>query len=282
MRVQTAAVLVLCAVAVVSGHAQWINHPAAGIPRTKDGKPDLSATVPRAANGKPDLSGVWTTDSTPPEEMDRLFPGIGTFSVPGDDPRFFSKFFINVFADFKPEEIPIRPEALQVWKQRMADEGKDNPTSKCLPAGIPMGDLLPIPRQFIQLRDSLVVLNEGANPHRIVYTDGRKHPVDPIPTWLGYSVGTWDGDALVVDTRGFNDRTWLDASGHPRTESMHIIERLRRRDFGHMEVELTIDDPGAYTKPFSFRYSQTLRPDVVLLESVCAENERDRARLVGK
>lgn len=282
MRCRIAAVLMLCAGSAVSGHAQWLTHPAAGTPRTKDGKPNLSAPVPRAPDGKPDLSGVWTTDSTPFEEMERLFPGIGTFAVPGDDPRFFSKFFINVFADFKPQEIPIRPEALQVWKQRMADEGKDNPTSKCLPAGIPMGDLLPIPRQFIQLRDSLVVLNEGANPHRIIYTDGRKPPVDPIPTWLGYSVGRWSGDALMVYTHGFNDRTWLDASGHPRTESMHIIERLRRRDFGHMEVEVTIDDPGAYTKPFSFRYSQTLRPDVVLLESVCAENERDRARLVGK
>lgn len=282
MRVRTAAVLMLCAGAVVSAHAQWITHPAAGIPRTKDGKPNLSAPVPRAADGKPDLSGVWTTDSTPFEEMERLFPGIGTFAVPGDDPRFFSKFFINILADAKPGEVGLRPEAAQLLKQRMTDQGKDNPTSKCLPAGIPMGDLLPIPRQFIQLRGSLVVLNEGANPHRIIYTDGRTHPVDPIPAWLGYSVGRWDGDTLVVDTRGFNDRTWLDASGHPRTESMQITERIRRRDFGHADVEVTINDPGAYTRPFSIRYSQTLRPEAPLLESVCAENERDRARLVGK
>ncbi|HET9359962.1 MAG TPA: hypothetical protein VFO58_09435 [Vicinamibacterales bacterium] len=214
--------------------------------------------------------------------MERLFPGIETFAVPGDDPRFFSKFFINIFADYKPEDVPMRPEAARLFKQRMADEGKDVPTSKCLPAGIPMGDLLPVPHQFIQVPGSVVVLSEGANPHRVIYTDGRTHPVDPIPTWLGYSVGKWEGNTLVVDTRGFNDRTWLDASGHARTEAMRITERYRRRDFGHMEVELTIDDPGAYTRPFSIRYTQTLRPDMVLLENVCAENERDRVHLVGK
>jgi hypothetical protein len=272
----------LCAGAAVSAHAQWLNHPTAGIPRTKDGKPDLSARAPRAADGKPDLSGVWTIDPTPLKEMERLFPGLDTFAVPGDDPRFFSKFFINILVDFEPGEVGLRPEAAELLKQRMADEGKDVPTSKCLPAGIPMGDLLPVPRQYIQLPGSLVVLSEGANPHRIIYTDGRKHPVDPIPTWLGYSVGRWDGDRLVVETRGFNDRTWLDVFGHPRTESMRLTERFRRRDFGHMEVELTIDDPGAYTRPFSIRYRQTLQPDMVLLENVCAENERDRPHLVGR
>ena len=275
------AVALVCA-AVTSLDAQWLNHPAAGIPRTRDGKPDLAARAPRTADGKPDLSGVWTTDATPVAEMERLFPDLGAFAVPGDDPRFFPKFFIDVFADVKREDVPIKPAALQLLMERGKNFGKDNPTSYCLPASIPMGDLLPIPRRFIQVPGLLVVLYEGYNPQRMIYMDGRKHPVDPQPSWMGYSVGRWEGDTLVIDTRGFNDRSWLDAFGHPRTEAMHIVERLRRRDFGHIDVEATLDDPGAYTRPFSIRYTQTLTPDTDVIEGVCAENEKDRAHLDTK
>jgi hypothetical protein len=265
----------------VTAHAQWLNHPAAGIPRTKDGKPNLSARTPRTPNGKPDLSGVWTTDGSRPEEMDKLFPGLGDLAVPGDDPRFFSKFFISVFADYRNEDVPIKPDALQTFLARAKDLGKDNPTSHCLPAGVPMGDLLPVPRRFIQLPNLLVILYEGINPQRLIYLDGRKHVLEQ-PAWLGYSVGRWEGDTLVVDTHGFNDRSWLDAAGHPRTEAMHIVERFTRRDFGHIDVQVTFDDPGAYTKPFSIGYTQTLTPDTDVIESVCAENERDRPHLVGQ
>jgi hypothetical protein len=278
MLLRNAAIAILFTATVVTAHAQWLNHPAAGIPRTKDGKPNLSAPAPRTADGKSDLSGVWTTDGTGAAEIDRLFPGISNLAVPGDDPRSFSKYFLNVFADYRNEDVPIKPEVMPIFLARAKSLGKDNPTSHCLPAGIPMGDLLPPPRRFIQLANLLVILYEGVNPQRMIYLDGRKHVIEQ-PAWLGYSVGRWEGDTLVVDTRGFNDRTWLDAFGHPRTEAMHIVERFMRRDFGHIDVEMTLEDPGAYTKPFSIRFSQTLTPDTDVIEYVCAENEKDRQHL---
>jgi len=281
MLLRYAAIAVLCTAAVATAHAQWHNYPAAGIPRGKDGKVNLAARTPRTAQGKPDLSGVWSTNGTPPAEIEKLFPGIADLAVPGDDPRGFNKFFMNVFADYKQEDVPIKPDALKLLLERAKTLGKDNPTSHCLPAGVPMGDLLPVPRRFIQLPDLLVILYEGINPQRMIYLDGRKHVLDQ-PAWLGYSVGKWEGDTLVVDTRGFNDRTWLDAFGHPRTEAMHIVERYTRRDFGHMDVEMTFDDSGAYTKPFSIKFGQTLTPDTDVIEGVCNENEKDRVHLDAK
>jgi hypothetical protein len=273
---------ILCSMLAPPVEAQWVNYPAVGIPRTPDGKPNLSAATPRTADGKPDLSGIWTTDPTPLPEMERLFPFLKVFAVPGDDARFFPKYFISVFADFRPEDVPLRPQAAALAKQRAESLGKDTPTARCLPTGIPMGDLLPAPRRFIQRPEVLIVLYEGANPQRLIYTDGRAHPVDPQPAWLGYSIGRWDGNAFVVDTRGFNERSWLDAMGHPRTEQMRVTERLRRPMFGRMEVEVEFDDPGAYTKPFSFRYTQTLTPDTDLLETVCTENEKDTSGRAGQ
>jgi hypothetical protein len=283
LRLRIFATITLFVAALTAGQAQWLKHPTSGIPRTKDGKANLFAPIPRTSKGQPDLSGIWMTDGSPREEMDRLFPDLGTFAVPGDDPRFFSKYFLNIFADVEPEAVPLRPQAAELLQQRLKEGfAREVPTSHCLPAGIPMGDLLPAPRQFIQLPGLLVILYEGINPQRLIYTDGRKHPADPWPSWLGYSIGKWERDTLVVDTIGFNDRTWLDAMGHPRTEAMRLTERFRRRDFGHMEVDVTIDDPQAYTKPFSFRYTQTLLADTELLEYVCAENEKDRARIVDQ
>jgi len=281
MLLRNTVIAILCTATAVTAHAQWLNHPAAGIPRTTDGKPNLSAPAPRTADGKPDLSGVWTTDGTGAAEIDRLFPGISDLAVPGDDPRSFPKYFLNVFADYRNEDVPIKPEVMPMFLARAKSLGKDNPTSHCLPAGVPMGDLLPAPRRFIQLPNLLVILYEGVNPQRMIYLDGRKHIIEQ-PAWLGYSVGRWEGDTLVVDTRGFNERTWLDAFGHPRTEAMHIVERFTRRDFGHIDVEMTFEDTGAYTKPFSIRFSQTLTPDTDVIEYVCAENEKDRQHLDGR
>ena len=272
------AIAIVCAATFITADAQWLKYPAPGIPRTKDGQPNLSAPTPRTADGKPDLSGVWTTDGSGPAEMQRLFPGLSDLAVPGDDPSGFSKYFINVFADYKNEDVPIKPDALQILLARGKSFGKDNPTSYCLPAGVPMGDLLPVPRRFIQLPNLLVILYEGINPQRLIYLDGRKHVLEQ-PAWLGYSVGRWEGNTLVVDTRGFNDRSWLDAFGHPRTEAMHIVERFTRRDFGHIDVQMTFDDPGAYTKPFSIQFTQTLTPDTDVIEAVCNENEKDRQHL---
>jgi len=273
-------VIVFCACAAALVSAQWLDHRSAGIPRLKDGRPDLFAPLPRDASGRPDLSGVWSTDPTPFEEMERLFPDLKTFAVPGDDPRRFTKYFLSVFADVGPQDVPFKPAAAQLFKKRL-DEGpsKEVPTSHCHPAGIPMGDLVPLPNRFIQVPGLIAVLYEGINPHRLIYTDGRKLPTDPQPTWMGYSVGRWDGDVLVVDSSGFNDRGWLDGIGHPRSEALHLTERLRRRDFGHMEVQVAFDDPQSYTRPFSIRYTRTLTPDADVIESICNENEKDRAHI---
>ena len=266
--------------AIVCAPAQWLNHRDPRIPRTKDGKPNLSAPAPRAANGKPDLSGIWLTDRTPRPEMERLFRGFGAFAVPGDDPLEFNKYFLNIMSDFKPEDDPLRPEFAPLMKQR-ARAQRDTPTTLCLPLGIPWADAFPGTRKIVQTPGLTLVIYEG-EPTRQIFTDGRKHPSDPDPSWLGYSVGNWEKDTLVVDTVGFNDRTWLDAFGHPHSESLHVVERIQRRDFGHLDLQVTFEDSKMYTKPVTVKYSQTLLPDTDLLEYVCTENEKSRAHLPGE
>lgn len=267
-----------CLCAPNSGMGQWINHPTPGTPRLRDGKPNLAAPAPRS-NGKPDLSGVWQIEAPPPGEIERLFPNIGDFTVPGDDPSLFSKYFMNILADFKPEEAPLRPEAAEVFGKRAAGLGKDNPTSHCLPMGLPGSHLLAFPYKIVQTPGLILMLLEADGTHRQVYTDGRKHPVDPQPSWFGYSTGKWEGDTLVVDTVGFNDKSWLDAFGHPHSEALRLAERFRRRDFGHMDLQVTIDDPKTYTKPFTIQVTQRLIPDSDILEAVCNENEKDRKHM---
>jgi hypothetical protein len=263
----------------LTGHAQWLNYRDSKIPRTKDGKPNLSAPAPRAANGKPDLSGMWSTDSTPRPEMEKLFGALGTFSVPGDDPLEFHKYMINIMSDFKQEDDPIRPEFAALLKRHMDDKNaKDNPTARCLPMGIPWVYGIPDPYKIVQTPGLTLVLYEG-EPVRQVYTDGRKHTPDPAPAWYGYSVGTWEGDTLVVDTTGFNDRTWLDAMGHPHSEGLRVVERFHRRDFGHMDLQVTVEDPKVYTRTLTLNYTQTLVPDTDILEYVCTENEKDTTHL---
>jgi hypothetical protein len=254
--------------------AQWLQHRETATPRTKDGRPNLSAPAPRAPDGKPDLSGVWAAE--PSDELRR--------SRAPDDPlgaelQFISKYALNILADFKPEEEPIRPEAAALLRQRMETSGKDIPTSHCLPGSVPFSSLI-APFKIIQTPTLIAMLLEDNNPARQIHTDGRKHPAEhPWPSWMGYSVGKWDNDTLAVDTMGFNDRSWLDANGHPRSEAMHIVERFRRRDFGHMDLALTVDDPKMYTRPFTVKVGYRLLPDTDILESVCAENEKDRIHL---
>jgi hypothetical protein len=263
-----------------STHAQWLHYPTPGTPRTRDGKPNLAAKVPRAPNGKPDLSGVWQAEYAPPGEDERLFGDVfKDFVVPGDDPRTFSKYFLNILADFKPEEAPIRAEAAELAR-RNSESARDNPSAQCLPQGMVRADLLSYnPFKILQTPGEIAILYEVDNTYRQIYTDGRKLPADPEPAWLGYSVGRWEGDTLVVDSAGFNDRSWLDAFGHPHSEALRIQERFHRRDFGHMDLELTIDDPKMYTKPFTVKATEVLIPDSDVLEYVCTENEKDRAHL---
>jgi hypothetical protein len=270
----------LFAGAVLFAPGQWLNYPTPGTPRGTDGKPNLSAKAPRASNGKPDLSGVWRTEYDPSADNERLFgASISAFSVPGDDPSTFSKYFLNILVDFKPEDNPMRPAAVELFRKN-TEKKANSSSARCLPQGLPRTDINSYaPFKILQTPGVIAVLYEVDNTHRQIYTDGRTLPVDPQPTWGGYSVGRWDGDTLVVDAAGFNDETWLDSGGHPHSDALRVHERFYRRDFGHMDLSVTVDDPRMYTKPFTIKVTELLQADTDILESVCNENEKDRARL---
>ncbi len=263
-------------------HAQWLNFPTPGTPRTRDGKPNLAAPAPRAADGKPDLSGVWLHEHTSLAEMKRLFPTIADIrdkvNVPGMEADSISKYAIDILLDFKPQESPVRPEAAEVMRRRAANS---NPADVCLEfAGIPLAGLLSEPIKIVQSPRLTVILYEAGNSHRQIYTDGRGLLKEfDYPAFLGYSVGHWERDVFVVETAGFNDRTKLDAVGHPHSEALRVVERFRRRDFGHLDVEMTFDDPPMYTKPFTIKVPYELLADSDIFESFCNENEKDRAHL---
>ena len=265
---------IIFAGALTYAHAQWVNYPDAQIPRTKDGKPNLTAAAPHL-NGKPDVSGLWQAERSPAREYDSVL-GKG-FTALQVDTHDITPNVLNVFWGIKPEEEPLRPEAAAIVKYRMQSP-LEYPHTQCLPGGIPLA-LLVFTFKIIQMPKEIVMLSETADPPRQIHTDGRPLPKDPDPTWMGYSNGHWEGDTLVVDTNGLNDRAWLDAFGHPRSESMRITERYRRRDFGHMDLEITFNDPKYYTRPFTIKTGLRLMPDSDLLEYVCTENERDRAHL---
>jgi len=273
-------IFILIALSAMSAWAQdsWLNHPAAGIPRTKDGKVNLAAPAPRTADGKPDLTGVWQSDGSSPEDAAKLQPNgnaLGEEGVP-------SKYFLNILADFKPGEEPVRPEAAALMPHGIAASGKASPLTNCLPAGLPLLETYSTPHKILQSPGLVAILYETDTTFRQIFTDGRKPPEDALPTWSGYSTGKWDGDTLVVDVTGFNDRGWLDARGHTHSEALHITERVHRLDFGHLEVDITVNDPKTYTKPFTIKLMQRLRPETDLIEFVCAENEKDAAHMLGK
>jgi hypothetical protein len=269
--------LVLFALLATGARAQWLNYPTPGTPRTKDGKPNLSAKTPRLA-GRPDLSGVWQVEPEAKGEIERMLGKDLTVGlVPGDPVDTFSKYFFNILADFKPEEAPLRPEATAIMRNRR--KNAETPDQRCLPLGVPRAELISFPFKIVQTPGLIVMMYEQDNTRRQIYTDGRKLPADPNPTWLGYSVGHWEGETLVVDSAGFNDQIWIDSSGHPTSESLRIQERFRRRDFGHMDLQVTIDDPKMYTKPFTFKVTQLLLPDSDIFEYFCDENEKDRAHM---
>jgi hypothetical protein len=272
---------VLVAFLSTGAHAQWLNFPAPGTPRTRDGKPNLAAPAPHAANGKPDLSGVWHVDPTPLAEMKRLFgSGVDAIDVPGMEADTISKYGVNILQDFKPEEAPLRPAALEVMHQRA---GSDLTSSRCLPFGLPLNSMLSEPVKILQSPRLIAILYEAEDKYRQIYTDGRTLPREfDQPAWNGYSVGKWERDTLVVETTGFNDKSSLDIIGHPHSEDLRVVERYRRRDFGHLDVEMTFDDAKMYTKPFSIKVTYDLWPDSDVFEFVCNDNEKDRAHGVQK
>lgn len=271
MRRSITAAGVLLTTTLVCANAQWLNYPTRGIPRTRDGKPNLSAPAPRARNGRPILDGLWQTESAPRAMLARLIPDATNGA--GEEP--LSQYFINIFSDFQPGQEPLQPAAAEQFRQRAKRFEKESPLPRCLPEGMPLVEMAPAPYKIIETPGLILMLYERGTTFRQVYTDGRKLPGDPQPTWLGYSVGKWQGDLFVVDTIGFNDRGWLDARGHTHSEALHLTERFHRLDFGHMDVQLTIDDPRTYTKPFTITLKQHLLADSDVLESYCAENEKD-------
>jgi hypothetical protein len=262
-------VAVLVAAALGYGGAQWLNSREGKIRRGPDGQPDLSAPAPRL-NGKPNLSGLWEAERTPTSEFVRVMgPGMPAIQPDLND---ITKHVINVFWDVKPTELPLRPEAVALTEQRQKS-GRDFQTAYCLPSGLPAATLI-LNVKMIQSPDEIVVLHGNGDPARQIYIDGRTLPEHPEPSWMGTSAGRWQDDTLVVETTGFQERAWLDAFGHPRSETMRITERYRRRDVGHMDLEMTFDDPKYYTKPFGFKTTLNLLPDGHMLEYVCMENQK--------
>jgi hypothetical protein len=253
--------------------AQWLNYPTPGTPLTRAGKPNLSAKTPRAQNGKPDLSGLWMMEPPAQGEIERLY---GSDVVLGDDPRTFSKYFVDLLIDFKDEPLTAEGAALTA-KNR--ENIIDAPTARCLPLGLPDRYFIPYPQKIFQTSDAIAIFYEVDGAFREIHTDGRQLPEDPFPSFMGYSTGRWEGDTLVVDTAGFNDKTWLDVSGHPRSEALHVRERFHRRDYGHMDIEATVQDPRILTMPVTLRFTELLVPNSDVLEFFCTEGERDQGFL---
>ena len=249
--------------------AQWLHYPTRGTPRTRDGKPDFSAPVPRTRSGKPDLSGIWAPDYS---SIPKVPPGAIIVSSQGPD---YSLQF------WRPNavKIPMTPWAEAIFKERDRVYGLGRPAAHCLPHSIP--DAMLVDNfKIVQDPGLTMILYEEFARFRQIFTDGRAFPKEMNPAWLGYSIGRWDHDTFVVDTRGFNDRSWLDDAGHPHSEQLHTVERFTRHNFGHMDIEVTIDDPKAYTEPWSVKLYFQLLPDTDLIEDVC-DNEKDNLHIIG-
>ena len=238
--------ILISAVLATTGPAQWLSYPTPGIPRTPDGKPNLSAPAPRTTDGKPDLTGLWTG-----------FGGV---------------------ADLKLDDA--QPWARALIQQRADNFGKDNPRYLCLPEGPTAANAAEAFRRILQTPGIIAILDNDLT-YRQIFMDGRKLEADPSPSWMGYSVGRWEGDTLVVDSAGFNDRTWL-ARNYPHTESLRMTERYKRIDFGHLEIEATLQDPGAYSRPWKFRVSAQFAADTEMVDMRCDPTEQGLQHWTGK
>jgi hypothetical protein len=283
--------------------AQWPSYPSRNVPKLANGKPNLDGPAPRTADGKPDFTGLWqfvdanrrprpAASSAAPSSPSPAggattapaAPAAGTASstplVPGN---FGPSQFFNIGSTLKGG-LPFTPWALALRKERVANNAKDNPDAHCLPMGLMQFHTHPQPRKIIQTKDLIVIIYEANYGLRQIFLDGRPEPkvADVDPWWYGYSVGHWEGDTLVVETTGFRDDVWLDVEGSPLTSSGKMIERFRRPDFGHLEIEITVEDPKAYTKPWTVKINQRIMLDTNLIEFICNENEQSDAHLVGK
>lgn len=256
LRVRRLTVVTVIALAsAVTAAAQW-TYRNPGVPRTVDGRPDRNAPVPRTAWGTVDFSGVWQTDA---------------------------KYNANLAADLRPGDVPMLPAARVLFDERQGNLGKDDPEGYCLAPGVPRVNGVPFPQKIVQTPSLIVMLYETRTTFRQVFLDAQHTlPADAQPTWMGYSKGRWDGDVLVVETTGFNGKTWLDDAGHPQSERGRVIERIRRPEFARLVAEITIDDPVMYARPWTVTQEFRLDPDGELIEYVCGENNRDIPHLVGR
>jgi len=256
--------------------AQWLNYPTPGIPRLADGKPNLAAPAPRTPDGKPDLGGIWGLPCPVGNAVQGGFKG---------QPNVYCATEIAVPPEFEnigqsiKGGLPYQPWAAELVKKTRAANRPNDPMSRCLPPGIVRLEVFPLFRKMIQVPGQLVILNEQNASYRQIFTDGRPLPVDPNPSWNGYSSGKWENDTLVVQTTGFRDALWLDTGGSPLTDAARVTERFRRVNYGTLEIELTIDDPKAYTKPWTIKVTQIIAPDTELLDYICLENEKDVVHL---
>jgi len=263
--------LVLAAVLVTCHDlsAQWLKYPTPGVPRTSTGVPDLNAPAPRATDGKPDFSGIWEPIKN------RRCPPNGCFDMEVPEEFFNAGWSLK-------NGLPYQPWAANAVKERSEQNGKDDPVTHCQPPSLLQLHTTPQLRKILRLPDLLVILNEFAVGYRQIFTDGRPLPVDPNPSFSGYSSGKWDGDTLVVQTIGFKDGLWIDRNGSPLTDAAKLTERFRRVNYGKLEIEVTVDDPKAYTAPWTVMLGFNIVLDTDLLEYYCLENERDIPHLVGK
>ena len=265
MRVRAAIFFAIPALLV----GQWLKYPTAGVPKTSGGLPNLDAPTPRLADGKPDFSGMWEIENTggcPPN---------GCADLP------LSKEFTNIGARI-PGGLPYQPWAAELVKKRMAESGKDDPVSRCQPAAALRLFTFPQYRKIVQIPGLMLLLSERDVTFRQIFTDGRALPEDPQPTFHGYASGHWEGDTLVVQSNGFRDGMWLDRSGSPMTDAAKLTERFRRVNYGNLEIQITVDDPKAYTAPWTVTLRQFIVLNTELLEYFCQENEKDQTHLVGK
>ena len=259
-------VFALMLVSSVSIRAQWLNYPTAGVPRSRDGRPNLSAPAPRAADGKPDLSGIWQLEARCPPDGCADYPAA---------PEFLD------FGARIAGGLPYQPWAADLVKERSALSGRDDPVAFCRPPGALRILTFPPPRKFIQLPGLVVILSERDVTYRQLFADGRPLPKDPEPSFNGYSTGKWQGDTFVVETHGFRDGIWLDRKGSPMTDAARVTERFRRVNYGRLEIEVTVNDPKAYTRPWSATLNQVILLDTELLDYHGLDNERDPKHLVG-
>ena len=262
--------------------AQWLNYKTPGVPRTRDGKAKLNAPAPRA-DGHLDLTGVWMHELNSVAEIRQLFGPRVDELIKVDAPEIGTqhKYGLNILLDFKPEQSPMRPDTAAAFLRRLSGPPTDSCSTNGI-AGFPLAGLLSEPIKIVQARQLTMVMYEAGGSFRQIYTDGRKLPAEfNLPAYYGYSIGRWEQDTFLVETAGFNDKTPLDVMGHAHSDQLRVIERFRRRDFGHLDVEMTFDDRKMYTRPFTIHIPHNLLADADIFE-MFSENEKDCAHITAK